>query len=215
MAVVRVSIAAIGIARGRGRAWVALVGCVACVLVGIAGCVPAVGSAVGATTGKVPTLKVSIPASARVKGGPTTTTPASTTPASTTPAGTTPASTTPSGSQPGTVAPASTTPTGATTPATTTPGSTTTTSTPSGVPSKTVVVVSHKPSSKSTRLSAWALALAILGALLALSAIVWALARWLALEPHWAVSLTYSMREASNRASSTWAEFTDWVRLGH
>jgi hypothetical protein len=77
------------------------------------------------------------------------------------------------------------------------------------------VVVGHKTPPKNTRLSAWALVLAIVGALLALSAIVWALARWLALEPRWAVSLTYSLREASNRASSTWAEFADWVRLGH
>jgi hypothetical protein len=77
------------------------------------------------------------------------------------------------------------------------------------------VVVGHKPASKGTHLSAGALALAILGALLALGAIVWALARWLALEPRWTVSLMYSLREASSRASATWAEFTDWVRLGH
>jgi hypothetical protein len=75
--------------------------------------------------------------------------------------------------------------------------------------------VGHKTPSKSTRLSAGALVLAILGALLALGAIAWAFARWLALEPRWTVSLTYSMREATSRASATWAEFADWVRLGH
>lgn len=206
MAVVRTTVTAVGNTRARVRSWVGLLGCLACVLVLIAGCVPVVASAAGTTTRKIPTLKVSIPASARVKGGPSTTTPSSTT---------TPASTTPAGTQPGTVAPTSTAPASTTTPATTTTSSTPATSTPSSTPSKTVVVVGHKPSSKSTRLSAWALALAILGALLALSAIVWALSRWLAFEPHWTVSLMYSMREASNRASATWAEFTDWVRLGH
>jgi hypothetical protein len=65
-----------------------------------------------------------------------------------------------------------------------------------------------------TRLTTGALALAILGALLALGCIMWALARWLALEPRWTVSLTHSLREASYRSSATWAEFSDWARLG-
>ena len=74
--------------------------------------------------------------------------------------------------------------------------------------------VSRRASPKSTRLSAGALALAILGALLALGCIVWVLARWLALEPRWTISLTHSLREASYRGSATWAEFSDWARLG-
>jgi hypothetical protein len=57
--------------------------------------------------------------------------------------------------------------------------------------------------------------LAILGALLALACLVWAIARWLALEPHWATALMYSLREATYRASATWAEFSDWARIGH
>jgi hypothetical protein len=76
------------------------------------------------------------------------------------------------------------------------------------------VIVAHKQSSSAKGLSAGTLALAILGALLVLGCIVWALGRWLALEPRWAISLTHSLREASYRASETWAEFGDWARLG-
>ncbi len=178
-------------------------------LVVLAAAVPAGAAPANTTTQKI--LGVKIPASARVKGVASTTTTTAAPPAKTTPATTTPATTTPAaGAKPGTVAPANTTPASTTTSSTPTTASPTTT-TRSG----TVVVVGRKPSSKSTHLSAAALALAILGALLALGAIVWALARWLALEPRWTVSLMYSLREASSRASVTWAEFADWVRLGH
>jgi hypothetical protein len=57
--------------------------------------------------------------------------------------------------------------------------------------------------------------LAILGALLALACLAWAITRWLALEPRWATALMYSLREATYRASATWAEFSDWARIGH
>lgn len=112
------------------------------------------------------------------------------------------------------MAPTTTTPTGAatqtastTTPATTTPAST-------SAPGSTTVIVAHKPKS-SKGLSTGALLLAILGALLLLACLVWALARWRALEPRWTVSLTHSLREAAHHASETWAEFSDWARLGH
>jgi hypothetical protein len=180
-------------------------------------------------------LGLPIPASERVHG--TGTTPASTTPASVTPASTTPASTTPasaapaattpsttpaattpaggtptSGAQPGTVAPAPAT----TVPTSTTPTATTPTgTTPAVKPGTTVVGVARGAPPKSTRLSTAALALVILGALLVLGCLAWALSRWLALEPRWMVSLMHSLREASYRASATWAEFSDWVRLGH
>jgi hypothetical protein len=57
--------------------------------------------------------------------------------------------------------------------------------------------------------------LAALGALLVLGCLAWALARRRAFEPHWWLSLRHAMAEAGMRASATWAEFTDWVRLGH
>jgi hypothetical protein len=192
-----------------------------CVLAALASASPA--AAADTTTQKL--LGVKVPATAHA-----TTTPAKTTstPATTTPAASTPATTTPSaagGAQPGTVAPGSATP-GSVTPATTTPATTTpatttpatapTTSTPTSTThaGSTTVVAVGKTKAKSKHLSAGVLALAILGALLALGAIAWAVARWLALEPRWSVSLMYSLREANYRASATWAEFSDWVRLG-
>ena len=66
-----------------------------------------------------------------------------------------------------------------------------------------------------THISALAIVLAALGAALALACAGWALARRRALEPHWWLSLRHSVAEAEYRASSTWAEFTDWARLGH
>jgi hypothetical protein len=60
-----------------------------------------------------------------------------------------------------------------------------------------------------------ALALAIAGALLVLVCLAWAVTRWLALEPRWSTSLMHSLREATYRASATWAEFSDWARIGH
>jgi hypothetical protein len=76
------------------------------------------------------------------------------------------------------------------------------------------VGAARKASSSHTRLSAGALALAVLGALLALGCLVWVLGRWLALEPRWTASFMHSLREASYRGSATWAEFSDWARLG-
>ncbi len=58
------------------------------------------------------------------------------------------------------------------------------------------------------------LALAILGGLLALTALLAGLVRWRAWEPEWAVRLRHATGEAGWRASSTWAEFTDFVRFG-
>ncbi|HEY5194363.1 MAG TPA: hypothetical protein VIJ39_10900 [Solirubrobacteraceae bacterium] len=173
---------------------------------------PASALAADSTSHTNKILGVTVPASARVH---TTT---SATPATTTPA---------SAAQPGTVAPATTTPASAlpqttstpasaipttTTPATPTAPATTTPSAPAT--GSTTVGVVHKGKSHATHLSTLALALAILGALLILGCIVWALGRWLALEPRWTVSLMHSLREASYRASATWAEFADWARIG-
>ena len=58
------------------------------------------------------------------------------------------------------------------------------------------------------------LALAILCGLFALAGLVVALVRWRAWEPAWADNLRHAAGEAGWRASSTWAEFTDFVRFG-
>jgi hypothetical protein len=58
------------------------------------------------------------------------------------------------------------------------------------------------------------LLLAILGGLLALGALLFAVARWFAWEPAWSVRFRHAAGEAGWRASSTFAEFTDFVRFG-
>jgi hypothetical protein len=73
-------------------------------------------------------------------------------------------------------------------------------------------LVKHRRSS--TKLSRGAIVAAVLAGLLVLLVAVWALVRWLAIEPAWARSLSYSLEEAGFRASATWAELLDWARLG-
>ena len=58
------------------------------------------------------------------------------------------------------------------------------------------------------------IALAILAGLLALGTLAFGLVRWRAWEPAWADRFRHAAGEAGWRASSTWAEFTDFVRLG-
>jgi hypothetical protein len=67
----------------------------------------------------------------------------------------------------------------------------------------------------SEALSTGAIAAAAVAAVLLLACLGWALARRRAFEPHWLLSLRHAIAEAGFRASATWAEFSDWVRLGH
>jgi hypothetical protein len=76
------------------------------------------------------------------------------------------------------------------------------------------VRVNPAPRRASSSTSAAAIALAALAALLALAAAAWGFARRRALEPRWSASMRHTMAEAGFRVSATWAEFTDWVRLG-
>jgi hypothetical protein len=66
----------------------------------------------------------------------------------------------------------------------------------------------------SKRSSTLAIVVGVLGALLLLACAAWALARRRGVEPHWWLSLRHSVAEAGYRVSGTWAEFTDWARLG-
>jgi len=77
------------------------------------------------------------------------------------------------------------------------------------------VTVTHTSAPQSNTLSTGAIVLVVVAALLVLACIGWALARRRAFEPHWLLSLRHAMAEAGFRASATWAEFSDWVRLGH
>jgi hypothetical protein len=74
----------------------------------------------------------------------------------------------------------------------------------------------HTTAKKGDRpLSTGAIVIAALAALLVLVCAAWGVARLTAFEPRWWISLRHSMAEAGFRASATWSEFTDWVRLGH
>jgi hypothetical protein len=64
-------------------------------------------------------------------------------------------------------------------------------------------------------LSTGGIVIAALAALTALLCLAWAVARMLAFEPRWSLSLRHAVAEAGFRASATWAEFRDWARLGH
>jgi len=156
--------------------------------------------ALAATTATTPS--VSTPASAKVPSPATTTAaPATTTTAAAT---TTPAPTT--------------TATPATMP--TTPSRTLTTPGTSAVnplnrvaPNARLHARAHS-SGGSGHVSTEAIVLAAIAALLLLACAAWAFARSRAYEPHWLVSMRHAMAEAGFRTSATWAEFTDWVRLG-
>jgi len=63
-------------------------------------------------------------------------------------------------------------------------------------------------------LSTAGLALVALAAVVVLVCVAWGLSRMLTFEPRWTLSLRHAMAEASFRASATWAEFSDWARLG-
>jgi hypothetical protein len=66
----------------------------------------------------------------------------------------------------------------------------------------------------SGKISTGAVIAAAVAALLALGCAAWGVARLRAYEPHSALSASHAMAEAGFRASSTWDEFKDWVRLG-
>jgi hypothetical protein len=72
----------------------------------------------------------------------------------------------------------------------------------------------HGPSSSTSGISIAAIVVAAIALLVALAAAALWLARSQAYEPGWTVTLRHSLAEASFRASSTWAEFSDWIRVG-
>lgn len=69
-------------------------------------------------------------------------------------------------------------------------------------------------SGSSDGLPAAVVGLGVLSAFLALLGLVWLIARALAWEPASWPRLRHACQEAGWRMSGTWADFTDWVRLG-
>jgi hypothetical protein len=90
--------------------------------------------------------------------------------------------------------------------------------TPASNPSPAIgdkaILAASKTRSSDAGVPAPLVALAIIGALMALAALLYALARWWAWEPPWLVRARHAGAEASWRASGSWAEFVDWVRMG-
>jgi hypothetical protein len=88
------------------------------------------------------------------------------------------------------------------------------TSSPAPAIADNAVLAASKTRSSDAGIPAPLVALAVIGALMALAALLYALARWWAWEPRWLVRWRHAGAEAGWRASSSWAEFMDWVRMG-
>jgi hypothetical protein len=59
-----------------------------------------------------------------------------------------------------------------------------------------------------------AIAVAVVAAIVVALIAAWGIARMSVYEPRWMLSLRHSLAEARFRASATWAELSDWARLG-
>jgi hypothetical protein len=82
-------------------------------------------------------------------------------------------------------------------------------------PATAGAAVSVAQPTHSSGISTAAIIVAVIAALLALACAAWGLASMQAFEPRWTRSLRHAVAEAGFRASATWAEFSDWARLGH
>lgn len=119
-----------------------------------------------------------------------------------------------------TYAPSAATPLPSTTPAATTPGAPAAGTPAPGAPPTAAQPATPARTGTTAKkgdgaLSAGAIAIAALAALLVLACAAWGIARQRAFEPHWLLSLRHASAEAGFRASATWSEFADWARLGH
>jgi hypothetical protein len=127
------------------------------------------------------------------------TTGGATAPGSTVPPVTTPPVTTPA---PTATAPAVTTPPVATTPA----------------PATTTEPAALEPAAgggtDDRDLTPLFVALVVVGTLLLLALLLWGLARMRGWDPLWAARARHAWGEAGFRTTTTWSEFTDWLRLG-
>jgi hypothetical protein len=129
----------------------------------------------------------------------------------------------PTVSQTGARTPTATTPPlSATTTTSTSPAAATPTTAAPSTPTAKSPLTSARPATGATgthhgsgRLSDGAILAAVIAGLLALACLVWGVFRFTAFEPHWLLSLRHSLAEAGFRASATWSELTDWMRLGH
>ncbi|HEU4701268.1 MAG TPA: hypothetical protein VFS37_02210 [Conexibacter sp.] len=107
-----------------------------------------------------------------------------------------------------------------TTPTTTTPPVTTQTApaAPAATTPTTPAPVTPQPATTSAAperdRTPLVIALIALGALVLLALLGWGLARMRGWDPAWASRTRHAWGEAGFRTTSTWSEFTDWLRLG-
>lgn len=87
---------------------------------------------------------------------------------------------------------------------------------PAGAPTDSAIVNAAKTSGNGGGGSTPAplVGLAALLAMALVAGLLWALARFGPWEPTWALRLRHATGEAGWRAGATWADFTDWLRLG-
>jgi cell division septation protein DedD len=109
------------------------------------------------------------------------------------------------------------------TPTTTVPPVTTppvTTQTAPAVPSTTTPTTTTAPAPASAQPATerdrtpLVIALIAVGALVLLLLLIWGLARMRGWDPPWFARMRHGWGEAGFRTTSTWSEFTDWLRLG-
>lgn len=120
------------------------------------------------------------------------------------------------GAAPGTVPPVTTTPS-PTTPPTTTPApaaTAPTTATPAPAATTTTPAQPAAAASGGSDRTALVVALIAIGALLLAALALWGTARSRGWDPAWVARTRHAWGEAGFRTTSTWAEFTDWLRLG-
>jgi hypothetical protein len=77
-----------------------------------------------------------------------------------------------------------------------------------------LVLAASRTKSSDAGVPAPLVALAVIAAILLLAGLLYGLGRWWAWEPRWLVRARHAGAEAGWRASGSWAEFMDWVRLG-
>jgi hypothetical protein len=85
---------------------------------------------------------------------------------------------------------------------------------PAPAVSDNAILAASKSKSSDAGVPAPLVGLAVIGAVMLLAGLLYGLARWWAWEPRWLVRTRHAAAEAGWRASGSWAEFMDWVRLG-
>lgn len=85
---------------------------------------------------------------------------------------------------------------------------------PAAAPQQVTTTPSVQPPGEKRSTRPLVLGAIALGVLLLLALLLWAWARLRGWDPTWAARARHAWGEAGYRVSSTWSEFSDWLRLG-